>query len=47
VILEEAGGKLTDLAGKPLDYRATDPQVTSGIIASNGVVHAHILGKLA
>jgi 3'(2'), 5'-bisphosphate nucleotidase len=46
VILEEAGGKLTDLAGRPLDYRAEDPQVTVGIIASNGVVHGNILHKL-
>jgi 3'(2'), 5'-bisphosphate nucleotidase len=46
VILEEAGGRLTDLAGKPLDYRAEDPQVNTGIIASNGAVHAAILNKL-
>ena len=44
--LLEAGGKLTDLAGKPLDYRAEDPQVNAGIIASNGVVHAGILHRL-
>lgn len=46
VILEEAGGRLTDLAGHPLDYRAEDPQVNSGLIASNGAAHAAILRKL-
>lgn len=42
VILEEAGGLLTDLAGNPLDYRAENPMVTGGIIASNGATHSFI-----
>jgi 3'(2'), 5'-bisphosphate nucleotidase len=46
VILEEAGGRLTDLAGRPLDYRAADPKVTSGLVASNGVVHPYILQRI-
>jgi 3'-phosphoadenosine 5'-phosphosulfate (PAPS) 3'-phosphatase len=47
VILEEAGGRLTDLSGAPLDYRAADPQVNAGVIASNGVTHKVILERLA
>ena len=40
VILENAGGKVTDLYGKPLDY--TKP--FKGAIASNGVVHDTLVG---
>ena len=47
VILEEAGGRLTDLSGRPLDYRAPHPRVDEGIIASNGVLHDAILARLA
>lgn len=46
VILEEAGGKLTDLSGRPLDFRATHPTITTGLIASNGATHPIILAKL-
>jgi 3'-phosphoadenosine 5'-phosphosulfate (PAPS) 3'-phosphatase len=46
LILEEAGGRISDLEGRPLDYRAADPQVTSGIVASNGAVHEAILGSI-
>lgn len=46
VILEEAGGRLTDLAGRPLDYRAAHPRVDEGIIASNGTLHEQILARL-
>lgn len=47
VILEEAGGRLTDLSGHPLDYRAGNPRVDTGIIASNGATHKAILDRLA
>ena len=39
VIIDEAGGMITDLAGKPLDY--TRP--FKGFIISNGVVHDELL----
>lgn len=46
LILEEAGGKLTDLSGKPLDYRAENPRVDGGVIASNGATHGFIVARL-
>ncbi len=42
VIIDEAGGKITDLAGKPLDY--TKP--FKGFVVSNGVVHDELLKYL-
>lgn len=45
VILEEAGGRLTDLAGKPIDYRAEHPRVDTGIVASNGITHQTIVER--
>lgn len=42
VIIEEAGGKVTGLDGKPLDY--TKP--FRGVVASNGITHEQILEAL-
>src|SRR5262249_3739462 len=39
VILEEAGGKLTDLFGTPIRYDIADVQNHNGILATNGVSH--------
>lgn len=39
VILEEAGGRMTDLFGSPLRYDLHDVQNHNGILASNGAVH--------
>jgi 3'(2'), 5'-bisphosphate nucleotidase len=39
IILEEAGGKMTDLFGAPLRYDLTDVQNHNGILASNGAAH--------
>jgi 3'(2'), 5'-bisphosphate nucleotidase len=47
LILEEAGGWLTDLSGKRLDFRNPDPILRSGIVASNRMVHSLILDKVA
>ncbi len=47
VILEEAGGRVTDLSGRPLDYRHADPVLRNGLIASNGASHSIILERLA
>ncbi|MDO4622618.1 MAG: inositol monophosphatase family protein [Eubacteriales bacterium] len=37
IIIEEAGGKMTDLNGKPMD-----PTVKGGVLASNGIVHSKL-----
>ena len=39
VILEEAGGRMTDLFGSPLRYDLHDVQNHNGILASNGAAH--------
>lgn len=47
IILSEAGGCLTDLFGRPLNYNRSDLQNRNGIVASNGVAHASIIRSLA
>ncbi|MDH3492354.1 MAG: 3'(2'),5'-bisphosphate nucleotidase CysQ [Acidobacteriota bacterium] len=39
VILSEAGGRLTDIFGDPIDYTRADVRNHNGIFASNGIVH--------
>jgi 3'(2'), 5'-bisphosphate nucleotidase len=43
IILEEAGGKITDLFGFPFKYDLNDVQNHNGIVASNGAAHDKIL----
>jgi 3'(2'), 5'-bisphosphate nucleotidase len=47
IILTEAGGRLTDLFGRPLTYNSPEVQNRNGIIASNGVAHDRIVDTLA
>ena len=47
VILTEAGGRLTDLFGYPLNYNVPDVQNRNGLVASNSVSHDHIIETLA
>ncbi len=48
IILEEAGGKLTDLSGKPLDFTQGRMLTNNrGILASNGLLHEKLLQGLA
>src|SRR5215211_2552362 len=42
LILTEAGGQLTDLFGRPLNYNVPDVNNRNGLVASNGVSHALI-----
>lgn len=46
VILEEAGGRLTDLFGLPLRYNLSDLQNHNGILATNGASHQKAVDKL-
>ena len=48
LILDEAGGKISDIDGKPLDF-STGRSLTQnrGILASNGPIHAAALTALA
>ena len=47
VILTEAGGRLTDLFGRPLRYNSPEVKNQNGIVASNGAAHDHIISILA
>jgi 3'(2'), 5'-bisphosphate nucleotidase len=47
VILTEAGGRISDLFGYPLNYNVPDVQNRNGLIASNGVSHEQIVETLA
>jgi 3'(2'), 5'-bisphosphate nucleotidase len=46
IILEEAGGKMTDIFGFPLRYDISDVQNHNGIAATNGVAHEEVLLRL-
>ena len=47
VILTEAGGRITDLFGYPLNYNVPDVQNRNGLVASNGAAHDQIIQNLA
>ena len=46
-ILVAAGGRVTDLDGKPLVYATTDLYNRRGIVASNGPLHDHVISVIA
>ena len=47
LILTEAGGRLTDLLGEPLNYNVPEVQNRNGLVASNGASHDLIIDTLA
>ena len=47
LILTEAGGMLTDLFGRPLNYNVPDVQNRNGLVASNGVAHDRLIETLS
>jgi 3'(2'), 5'-bisphosphate nucleotidase len=46
IILEEAGGRFTDLFGMALRYDQADLQNRNGLLATNGAVHDIAVGRL-
>ena len=46
IILEEAGGRMTDVFGFPLRYDISDVQNHNGILATNGVSHEQAVLRL-
>lgn len=42
-VLTEAGGRITDCAGQPLQYNRENVVLDRGIVASNGVLHEALL----
>ena len=47
IILAEAGGRLTDLFGKPLRYNGIRIDNRNGIVATNGAAHEMVIENLA
>ncbi len=46
IIIEEAGGRLTDLFGERIRYGISDVQNHGGIVAANGAAHEMIIDRL-
>lgn len=46
IILEEAGGKMTDCWGRPLKYNKQNVYNAQGYVASNGQRHDEIVEKI-
>lgn len=44
-LLSASGGVITDILGAPLEFGK--PRLTSGILASNGIVHKNLAGEIA
>ncbi len=47
IILREAGGKVSDRNGDPLEYGNPGGHITSGAVFSNGVCHREVLTALS
>lgn len=47
LIVEEAGGRVTDMRGRPLDFGGAMLAPGGGVVASNGVIHAAVIGAIA
>ncbi|MCC6904275.1 MAG: inositol monophosphatase family protein, partial [Anaerolineae bacterium] len=47
LLVEEAGGRVTDLDGKPVDFSCgAELAANRGILATNGLIHETLLGAL-
>lgn len=46
IILEEAGGKITDLYGNELDYQQKGSAWLNGFVATNKILHDAVLNKI-
>ena len=44
VILEEAGGRISNAYGKCFDYSQAETVNRNGVIASNGIIHQRVVG---
>jgi 3'(2'), 5'-bisphosphate nucleotidase len=46
-LISAAGGRVSDLRGKPLDYRSGELELSRGLLAANPALHAALLRQLA
>ena len=47
VILTEAGGRITDLFGDPIQYKPEELRLRRGVVASNGACHDAVIQAIA
>jgi 3'(2'), 5'-bisphosphate nucleotidase len=48
LIVQEAGGMVTDMHGKPLDFSSSDKmEHNQGVVVSNGTIHAAVIAALS
>lgn len=47
IVVEEAGGRVTDMHGKTLDFSKADRLETTGVVVSNGEIHNKVLAALS
>lgn len=47
IVVEEAGGQVTDMYGKKLDFSKAARLTTTGVVVSNGEIHDKVLEALA
>ncbi len=46
IILEEAGGRITDIYGGKFDYSMGQTANRNGVVASNGIIHDDVLKRI-
>ncbi len=46
IVVEEAGGRVTDMYGETLDFSKADRLSTTGVVVSNGEIHDKVLAAL-
>jgi len=48
IIVAEAGGRVSDIAGKPLDFsKGRSLRANKGVVATNGRLHERVIGAIA
>jgi 3'(2'), 5'-bisphosphate nucleotidase len=46
-VLTGAGGRMTDLSGRPLVYDRDHPANRRGVVATNGACHGHVITAIS
>lgn len=46
IILEGAGGRISDIYGNPFDYQSKDTANYKGVVATNGILHDKVLESI-
>lgn len=46
IILQEAGGRLTDVLGEKIVYNKNEPRIEKGYVASNNIIHNPVIQRI-